>query len=108
MPIHTEGLSPLVNEGPKSALRDDAAGLSRAMLMAIRRAFNGKTGPAKAVGTEAGSSSFAVRLRFLDRLQVGDDRADVGVLENELRRVVAGDEALAQSLLERLDGIAPA
>jgi hypothetical protein len=39
----------------------------------------------------AGSSSFAVRLRFLDRLQVGDDRADVGVLENELGCVVAGD-----------------
>ena len=49
-----------------------------------------------------------MRLRFLDRLQVSDDRAHVGVLENELGCVVTGDEALAQSLLERYDGIAPA
>ena len=52
--------------------------------------------------------SFAVNaLRFLDRLQVGDDGADIVAFEFELRHVrMARDDALAQGFLQRLDRIA--
>jgi hypothetical protein len=70
--------------------------------------YSGTTATPRPLAPRPGRVRSACSLRFLDRLQVGDDRADIGVLENELRHVVAGHEALAQSLLERLDGIPPA
>jgi len=47
-------------------------------------------------------------LTFLDGLQIGYDGPDIVALKFELGHVrVAGDDALAQRFLQRLDGVAP-